>query len=108
MAVTTSITKQGVIGDLEYGIVEVTPDTDNYPSGGEAIAFNTVLSWNTSVTPVVLSVSNSAGTGYVPQWKSSTAKVLLFEAGADGAALDEVVTGDMSANTMTFFVVANY
>ena len=43
MAVTTSITKQGVIGDVQYGIVEVTPDTDNYPSGGESIAFNTVL-----------------------------------------------------------------
>lgn len=108
MAVTTVITKQGVLGDLEYGIVEVTPDADAYPSGGEAIDFSAVLSWNSSATPVVLSVSNSAGTGYVPQWKSSTSKVLLFEAGADAAALDEVVTGDMSANTMTFFVVATY
>ena len=106
MAVTTSITKQGVIGDVQYGIVEVTPDTDNYPSGGESIAFNTVLSWNTSLTPVVISVQASAADGYVPQWDSANSKVLIYEAGADAAALDQVVTGDMSATTMTFFVIA--
>mgnify|MGYP003624625138 CR=1 FL=1 len=106
MAVTTSITKQGVIGDVQYGIVEVTPDTDAYPSGGESIAFSTVLSWNTSLTPVVISVQASAANGYVPQWDSANSKVLIYEAGADAAALDQVVTGDMSATTMTFFVIA--
>mgnify|MGYP003638123050 FL=1 len=106
MAVTTSITKQGVIGDVQYGIVEVTPDTDNYPSGGESIAFNTVLSWNTSLTPVVISVQSSAADGNVPQWDSANSKVLLFESGTTDAALNEIVTGDMSATTMTFFVIA--
>lgn len=105
MAVTTTVTKQGAAGDLLYGVVKVTPDTDNYPSGGEAIAFKTVLDWNDSITPHVVSVQMDAAGGYVPQWDDTNAKILLFEAGADGAALDQVTTGDMSANDMTFFVL---
>ena len=104
MALTISVTKQGVAGDLLYGIVKVTPDTDNFPSGGEAIDFNAELSWNSTITAQVVSVQMDAAAGYVPQWDETAAKIDLFEAGADAAALDAVTTGDMSANDMTFLV----
>jgi hypothetical protein len=101
MAATTSITKQGVIGDLRYGIVEVTLDA-SYPTGGEAVAFATALSWD-SLT-AVLSLHSSSANGYVPQWDGSN--ILMYEAGADAAALDEVAdTTDLSAETITCFVV---
>ncbi len=71
------------------------------PSGGEAVAFATALGWY-SLT-AVLSLQMSSASGYVPQWDGT--KILLYEAGADGAVLDEVTSGDMSAETITCFVV---
>jgi hypothetical protein len=103
MAATTSVTKQGVWGDTKYGIVEVTLDS-SYPTGGEAIDFPAALGWN-SLTGLV-SVNSTSATGYVPQWDSGNAKMLMYEAGADAAALDEVAnTTDLSAETMTCLVI---
>lgn len=101
MAATTSVTKQGVWGDTKYGIVEVTLDS-SYPTGGEAVDFVAALGWN-SLTGLV-SINSTAATGYVPQWDGS--KILMYEAGADAAALDEVAnTTDLSAETMTCLVI---
>lgn len=103
MAATTVTTKQGVWGDLKYGIVEVTLDS-SYATGGEAVAFATVLDWY-SVTGV-LALQSSSANGYVPQWDSSADKIVMYEAGADAAALDEVAnTTDLSAETITALVV---
>jgi hypothetical protein len=101
MAATTAVTQQGVIGDLRYGVVEVTLDS-SYPAGGEAVDFVAALGWN-SLT-AVLSLQSSSANGYVPQWDG--AEIWMYEAGADAAALDEVAaTTDLSAETITCFVV---
>jgi len=103
MAATTVTTKQGVIGDLKYGVVEVTLDS-SYATGGEAVAFATILGWYELTA--VLSLQSSISNGYVPQWDAANAKLQMWEAGADGAALDEVAnTTDLSAETITAFVV---
>lgn len=103
MAATTSITKQGVMGDLKYGVVEVTLDS-SYPTGGEALTLNTDLGWSGSSTYVV-GLNSSSVTGYVPAYDTTNNKLLMFEAGADGAALDEVAnTTDLSAETITVLV----
>lgn len=102
MAATTSVTKQGVIGDMRYGIVEVTLDSSYDGTNGEAVGFVAALGWD-SLT-AVLSLQSSSANGYVPQWDGSAIK--MYEAGADGAALDHVAnTTDLSAETITAFVV---
>lgn len=103
MAVSTSITHSGVPGDAKIAVVEVTLD-DSYPTGGEAIAWATVLDAYRIIAVGVL--NSSSANGYVPQWDVANSKVLMYEAGADGAALDEVAnTTDLSAETITFWVM---
>jgi len=101
MAATTSITSSGAIGDMFYGVVEVTLDS-SYPTGGEVVDFASVLSWD--VTAVVISLQSSSANGYVPQYDGT--EILMYEAGAAAAPLDEVGnTTDLSAETITAFVV---
>ncbi len=101
--ITAVVTKTGVWGDTNYAVVELTPDSDNYPSGGESVDFPAILSWDTLTA--VLSLQSSKAGGYVPQWDATNSKLKFFEAGADAAALDEVVTGDLSAQTVTATVI---
>jgi len=70
----------------------ITMDS-SYPTGGESLAslFATYLS-------SVVHLQAGLNGGYVPEWDSANGKLLVFEAGADGAALDEVAdTTDLSA-----------
>ena len=66
---------------------------DSYPSGGEpltpgALGFKSIH--------VVL--AHGEDSGYVPQYDYTNEKMAVYEAGADGAALDEVAnTTDLSA-----------
>lgn len=74
----------------------------SYPTGGEALTAN-LLTLGT-ITSVV-SVRNDGG-GYVPQYDDDTGKILMFEAGADAAALDEVTdTTDLSAQDVIVTVI---
>jgi len=102
MAITGVTTVNEVIGTIRFGVVEITMDS-SHASGGEAFDFKAKLGW-ASLT-AVLSLQISTADGYVPQWDSANGLLLLFEAGADGAVLDEVTSGDMSGVTITATVI---
>lgn len=99
MAVTTAVVSNEVIGRDRQGVVDVTLDS-SYPTGGEAIALATVFGWSTLLA--VTSIRSKTAGGYVPQYDDAGATINMFEAGADGAALDEVAdTTDLSAQVVT-------
>ena len=82
----------GVPGDMRYTIKTITFD-NSYPTGGESISAADV--GLESIALVLLSPDHN---GYVAQFDYSNSKISLWEAGADGAALDEFGnTGDASA-----------
>jgi hypothetical protein len=69
---------------------------NSYPTGGEAVSFG--------FTPDVVVVAPMDG--YVFAWDSANGKVLAYEAGADGAALDEVANEtDLSAVTTHYIAL---
>lgn len=75
----------------------------SYPTGGEALDLSAKLP-----TKVAAVLFDGMG-GYVPQYDYANKKVLMYEAGADGAALDEVAdTTDLSALTTVRFVAIGY
>lgn len=82
----------GVPGNNKYVIKTCTFDS-SYATGGEALTAATL--GLESIHFVALSMENS---GYVPQYDYTNAKIALYEAGADGAILDEVASAtDVSA-----------
>ena len=82
----------GVPGNNKYVIKTCTFDS-SYASGGEALTATTL--GMEQIHFVALSMENS---GYVPQYDYTNEKIALYEAGADGAILDEVAnTTDVSA-----------
>tara|TARA_R100000084_G_scaffold105454_1_gene62892 strand:- start:92 stop:415 length:324 start_codon:yes stop_codon:yes gene_type:complete len=80
----TSRDVQGVMGDIRYTIKDITFD-DSYPSNGEAI---TAADFGLEEIFIVLISQKSDG--YVTQFDYSNSKFEIYEAGADGAALDEL------------------
>ena len=74
----------GVPGNMKYRIVRLAFDS-SYAGGGEALTATT-LGFDT----VALVIAQSEDTGYVPQYDYSGETLAMYEAGADGAALDEV------------------
>ena len=82
----------GVPGDMKYVIKTITFDS-SYPTGGEAIASTEV-----GLESIALVLISPDHNGYVAQFDYTNSKISLWEAGADGAALDEFAsTGDASA-----------
>ena len=82
----------GVPGNNKYVIKTATFDS-SYATGGEALTATTL--GLESLHIVLLSIENS---GYVAQYDYTNSKIALYEAGADGAILDEVGnTTDVSA-----------
>ena len=82
----------GVPGNNKYVIKTCTFDS-SYATGGEALTATTL--GLESLHFIALSMEKS---GYVAQYDYSDEKVVLYEAGADGAILDEVAnTTDVSA-----------
>ena len=66
---------------------------DSYPTGGESLTAGDL--GFTDIHAVMIDTETS---GYVAQYDYSNSKVEVYEAGADGAALDEVAnTTDLSA-----------
>tara|TARA_R100001082_G_scaffold23708_2_gene11581 strand:+ start:1168 stop:1500 length:333 start_codon:yes stop_codon:yes gene_type:complete len=66
---------------------------DSYPTGGESLTAGDL--GFTDIHAVMIDTETS---GYVAQYDYSNEKVEVYEAGADGAALDEVGnTADLSA-----------
>ena len=82
----------GVPGNNKYVIKTCTFDS-SYATGGEALTATTL--GLESIHFVALSMENS---GYVTQYDYTNSKIALYEAGADGAILDEVAnTTNVSA-----------
>ena len=82
----------GVPGNNKYVIKTCTFD-DSYATNGESLTA-TQLGLE-SVHMVLISMENS---GYVAQYDYTNEKIALYEAGADGAILDEGAnTTDVSA-----------
>ena len=82
----------GVPGNNKYVIKTATFDS-SYATGGEALTATTL--GLESIHIVLLSIENS---GYVAQYDYTNSKIVLYEAGGDGAILDEVGnTTDVSA-----------
>lgn len=80
----------------------VTLDS-SYPTGGEAVDFTAGGEFSAIDT---VQVESTSANGYVPQWDGSN--ILMYEAGADAAALDEVAaTTDLSAETVLCTVVGD-
>ena len=97
MAITVSVPGYasdvaGVPGNNKYVIKTCTFDS-SYATGGEALTATTL--GLESLHILLLSIENS---GYVAQYDYTNSKIALYEAGADGAILDEVGnTTDVSA-----------
>ena len=74
-------------GGWREGWVDITFD-NSYPSNGEAVtAANLSLD-----TLYALKVPNFSE-GYMAAWDEANKKIVVYEAGADGAALDEIANG---------------
>ena len=77
---------------------------DAYPTGGTAgiqSSLRTTLGRNATIAGVSMQLCG----GYVPQYDQANDKLLVYEAGADGAPLDEVTaTTDLSSTTFNITV----
>tara|TARA_R110002020_G_C15726892_1_gene723653 strand:- start:9 stop:332 length:324 start_codon:yes stop_codon:yes gene_type:complete len=82
----------GVPGNNKYVIKRILFDS-SYATGGESLTA-TQLGFDS----LHILLASSEDNGYVAQYDYSGEKLALYEAGADGAALDEVAnTTDVSA-----------
>jgi len=82
----------GVPGNNKYVIKRILFDS-SYATGGEALTATTL-----GFESLHIMLCSSEDNGYVAQYDYSGEKLALYEAGADGAALDEVAnTTDVSA-----------
>jgi hypothetical protein len=89
----------------QRAIYQVTFDA-SYPTGGEAADFTSLAPFS-AVDCVLVHGSDSAN-GYVPQWDAANSKLMMYEAGADAAALDEVADmTDLSAETVLVEVIGD-
>ena len=98
MALTVEqLGRTNVTGNRLTVALKITFDS-SYPTGGEALDLTTYVS---NVESVGIEVSG----GYVFQYDRTNKKVLAYEAGADGAALDEVANTTNLSSTVTYVTV---
>ena len=74
----------GVPGNVKYVIKDITFD-DSYPTGGEGLSATQL-----GLEEVYIVLISQKSDGYVVQYDYSNEKLEIYEAGADGAALDEL------------------
>jgi|TARA_Y100000114_G_C11705298_1_gene300606 hypothetical protein len=74
----------GVSGNIKYVIKDITFD-DSYPTGGEGLSATQL-----GLEEVYIVLISQKSDGYVVQYDYSNEKLEIYEAGADGAALDEL------------------
>jgi hypothetical protein len=100
--VTVSITGRDRLGTRELLFGTITMSA-SYATGGDSLAL------------ALLGMANleflflNGDDGYVPQWDRSTTapKILLYEAAADGGALDEVAQVDHSGRILPFIAIGS-
>jgi hypothetical protein len=91
MALTVEqLGRTNVSGNRLSVALKVTPDSSWAGAGGEALDLTEYVA-NIDTAQV-----ESSTTGYVFSYDRANKKLLAFEAGADGAALDAVASGDIS------------
>ncbi len=99
MALTVSQPRrQSVNGSMITVHLEITPDT-SWLAAGEALDLTTYV-------PILESiVLDGSATGYVWQYDHTNKKLLAFEAGSDGDALDAVADAtNLSSHTVRITV----
>ena len=74
----------GVSGNIKYVIKDITFD-DSYPTGGEGLSATQL-----GLEEVYIVLISQKSDGYVVQYDYTNEKLEIYEAGADGAALDEL------------------
>ncbi len=90
--------RQSVNGSMITVHLEITPD-DSWLAAGEDLDLSSYVGIPESI------VLDGGSTGYVWQYDHTNKKLLAFEAGADGAALDAVAnTTDLSTHTVRITV----
>ena len=100
MALAGSVTDRNIEGKWRRHAVDVTFDS-SYPTGGEA--YTAGLFGLSRIEHLEIA---SGGGGYVIQDDATNSKLLAYEAGADGGALDEVAnTTDLSSVTARVIAV---
>ena len=98
MALTVEqLGRTNVTGNRLTVALKITFD-DSYPTGGEPLDLTTYVE---NIETVGIEVSG----GYVFQYDRTNKKVLAYEAGADGAALDEVANATNLSTVVTYVSV---
>jgi len=98
MALTVEqLGRTNVTGNRLTVALKITFD-DSYPTGGEALDLTAYVE---NIETVGIEVSG----GYVFQYDRTNKKVLAYEAGADGAALDEVANATNLSTVITYVSV---
>ena len=78
---------------------------DAYPTGGTAAFQDAVRAATGNEIEVMAVVGNDCG-GYIPNYDKTNDKLVVYEAGADAAALDEVTdTTDLSSTTFQLLIL---
>lgn len=76
-----------------WRLVDITMDTD-YPTGGWTLSAASM-----KLNGIIAVIPLGQEDGYVPAWDRSANKLVMFEAGADGDALDECGAGANGLDT---------
>ena len=98
MALTVEqLGRTNVTGNRLTVALKITFD-DSYPTGGEPLDLTTYVE---NIETVSIEVSG----GYVFQYDRTNKKVLAYEAGADGAALDQVANATNLSTVITYVSV---
>ena len=98
MALTVEqLGRTNVTGNRLTVALKITFDS-SYPTGGEPLDLTTYVE---NIETVGIEVSG----GYVFQYDRTNKKVLAYEAGADGAALDEVTNATNLSTVVTYVSV---
>ena len=98
MALTVEqLGRTNVTGNRLTVALKITFDS-SYPTGGEPLDLTTYVE---NIETVGIEVSG----GYVFQYDRTNKKVLAYEAGADGAALDQVANATNLSTVVTYVSV---
>lgn len=95
---TITEVKKGVIGDLQYAILDVQLTSGaNYTTGGEVFDVAQVPGLK-SVLYGVDFLGAGGGTGYLPSWDSTNKKLMVFQGDNANAAAAPAVQVPASTN----------
>ena len=90
------------LGRMQLIIATLTP-AGTYATNGDTLA---ETAFNSARLPRIVDVMPGVSGGFVPEWDQANKKLKVFEAGADGGALDEVGNGtDLTSEVFRAWVL---